>query len=158
HTRRLPWAGLLVSEQTRQFYAYKDIAERFLPPLFGSFRAAMEEHLPLDLLNDWDMTPETLARYPVLVLANAAALSDAQFKALRAYARNVGGLVATCETSLCDELGRPRHDFALADLFGVSYRGRPADPKTRPALDANFAITVDENYWRARTGVATLTW
>src|SRR5262245_55613352 len=40
--QRLPWAVLLVSEQTRQFYAYKDIAERFLPGPFGAFRAACE--------------------------------------------------------------------------------------------------------------------
>jgi hypothetical protein len=55
----LPWAALLVSEQTRQFYAYKDIGDRFLPPVFGAFRAAMEEHLPLDLLNDWDLDANT---------------------------------------------------------------------------------------------------
>ena len=34
--RRCPWAALLVSEQTRQFHAYKDIAERFLPHVFGA--------------------------------------------------------------------------------------------------------------------------
>ena len=72
-TRSLPWAALLVSEQTRQFYAYKDIQERFLPHVFGAFRAATEEHLPLSIINDWDLNPPTLARYAVLVLPNAAA-------------------------------------------------------------------------------------
>lgn len=157
-TEPLPWAALLVSEQTRQFYAYQDIAERFLPHLFGTFRAALEEHLPLTLLNDWDVEAKTLANYRALVLANAAALSEAQVAAVRAYVHAGGGLVATAETSLCDELGRPRHDFALADLFGVSYQGRPQAPEKRPELDANFAITVDTNYWKQRTGVARLTW
>src|SRR5438067_351141 len=41
----LPWAALLVSEQTRQFAAYKEITQRFLPPALGIFRTAMEEHL-----------------------------------------------------------------------------------------------------------------
>ncbi len=54
-TEPLPWAALLVSEQTRQFYAYEDIAGRFLPHVFGAFRAALEEHLPLTLVNDWDL-------------------------------------------------------------------------------------------------------
>lgn len=154
----LPWAALLVSEQTRQFYAYKDIADRYLPHLFGAFRAALEEHLPLDLVNDWDVDPKALAKYRVLVLANAAALSDAQAEAVRAFVRGGGGLVATAEASLCDELGRPRRDFVLADLFGVSYRGRPKAPEHRAELDANFAMSVDENYWKQRQGVATLTW
>ena len=154
----VPWAAMLVSEQTRQFYAYKDITERFLPHVFGAFRMGLEEHLPVTLINDWDVTAESLRRFAVLVLPNAAALSDAQATAIREYVRAGGGLVATCETSLCDDLGRPRKDFALADVFGVSYQGRPKAPLTRPKLDENFAVALDDNYWKQRTGVATLTW
>jgi hypothetical protein len=157
-TAALPWAALLVSEQTRQFYAYKDIADRFLPHVFGAFRAATEEHLPLTLINDWDLDAAALARYAVVVLPNVAALSDAQAAAVREYVRKGGGLVATGETSLCDELGRPRGDFALADVFGVSYQGRPKAPLERPMLDANFAVALDADYWKQRGGVATLTW
>jgi hypothetical protein len=142
-TRSLPWAALLVSEQTRQFYAYKDIAERFLPHVFGAFRAAVEEHLPLTLINDWDVTPEALARYAVVILPNAAALSASQCAALRTYVRAGGGLVATGETSLCDEIGRPQRDFALADLFGVS---------------CNSAGSRAADYKKQRTAVATLSW
>jgi hypothetical protein len=93
-----------------------------------------------------------------VMLPNAAALSGAQAEAVREYVRKGGGLVATGETSLCDELGRPRGDFALADLFGVSYQGRPKAPLQRPMLDANFAVALDENYWKQRAGLATLTW
>src|SRR5207237_10291720 len=81
NARPLPWAALLVSEQTRQFYAYKDIPDRFLAHSFGVFRCAQEEHLPLTLINDWDMNPKELAKYKVLVLANAAALSIEQVHA-----------------------------------------------------------------------------
>jgi len=160
----LPWAAMLVSEQSRQFQAYKDIAERFLPHAFGVFRAAAEEHLPLSLLNDWDLeggasARAALAKYKVLVLPNAAALSDAQVETVREYVKAGGGLVASCETSLFDELGRPRKDFALADVFGVHYRGHPAPgAATRPRLDANFAVVADEDYWKERTGVGRLTW
>jgi hypothetical protein len=156
--RPLPWAALLVSEQTRQFYAYEDIAGRYLPHLFGAFRAALEEHLPLTLINDWDMDARELAKYGVLVLPNAAALSDAQVEAVRQFVQAGGGLVVTGETSLFDELGRPRHNFALADVISVSYKGRPNAPEKRPELDTNFAITLDENYWKQRTGVARLSW
>jgi hypothetical protein len=155
----MPWAAMLVSEQTRQFHAYKDIEERFLPHVFGVFRAAAEEHQPLGLLNDWDLDAATLSKYRALVLPNAAALSDAQVQAVREYVRGGGGLVATCETSLFDELGRPRKDFALADVFGVNYRGHPAPGGAqRPPLDANFAVVADDAYWKERVGVGRLVW
>src|SRR5262249_28306701 len=94
----------------------------------------------------------------VLVLANAAALSDKQAEAVRQFVRAGGGLVATGETSLFDGLGRPRADFALADLLGVSYRGRPRAPARRAQLHEKFAVAVDADHWKQRVGVARLTW
>jgi hypothetical protein len=157
-TTPVRWAALLVSEQTRQFYAYRDIAERFLPHVFGTFRVGMEEHFPLTLINDWDVTDNALAEFKILILPCSAALSDAQLAAIRKFVQRGGGLVATGESSLCDEIGRPRPDFGLKDLFGVSYRGRPAAPVKRETLDANFAITVDDAYWQQRVGAASLQW
>ena len=152
------WGALLCSEQTRQFYAYRDIANHFLPAVFGAFRCGLEEHLPLSIVNDWDLDADGLKGYRVLVLPSAAALSEMQCAAIRQFVEVGGGLVASAETSLFDELGQVRYDFALADLFGVSYEGTQAAPLERPELDANFAITVDDAYWQQRTGVATLTW
>jgi hypothetical protein len=153
-----PWAALLVSEETRQFYAGGQVLERFLAHALGVFRVGLEEHLPITLITGMDLVPERLRPYRVLILPNAAALSEAQVGAIRRYVLDGGGLVATCETSLCDELGHPRGNFALADLFGVDYAGRPAAPLERPALDANFAIAVDDRYWANRQGVAEMRW
>jgi hypothetical protein len=157
----LPWAGLLVSEQTRQFYAYKDIPGRFLAHLFGTFRCALEEHLPLTLLNDWDVTNEVLANYSVLVLANAAALSDSQTAVVREFVRGGGGLVATTDTSLFDELGRRRRDFALADLFGVSFRGHFQEANSKNQIPRTKQDGVLEfGSWNLVLGISagTLTW
>lgn len=158
NNRPLKWAAMLVSEQTRQFYAFAAIAERFLPHVFGAFRMALEEHMPLDLVNDWDLTAERLREYKVLLLPNTAALSNPQVQAVREFVAAGGGLVASGETSLCDELGRPRGDFALADVLGVSYAGRPQAPLVREELDANFAVSLDESYWAQRVGAARLQW
>jgi hypothetical protein len=154
----LRWAAMLVSEQTRQFYAYRNIAELFLPNVFGAFRAAMEEHLPLRLVNDWEVTIEELRKYKVLILPGAAALSDEQAAAVRQFVQDGGGLVATGETSLCNEWGEPRANFALADILGVSFRGRPSSSASPAPLDENFARHLDARYWQERTGVATLAW
>jgi hypothetical protein len=158
HARPMPWGALLVGEQTRQFYAYRNIPELFLPHVFGAFRAALEEHLPVRLLNDWDLTSDGLESYRVLVLPGAAALSDGQAESIRAFVDRGGGLVATGEASLCNEWGEPRSDFALADLFGVSFRGRPSSPTAPAPLDENFARHLDTSYWQERLGVATLAW
>ena len=149
-----PWGALLVSEPTRQFYAYGNVMERWLAHALGFFRMGMEEHLPVTLITELDLKPDILSRYRVLLLPNVACLSDRQLEIIREYVHGGGGLVATCETSLCDELGRPRPDFGLRDLFGVSYQGRAATSQARPELDANFAIAIDDSYWskRANTG------
>jgi hypothetical protein len=77
---------------------------------------------------------------------------------VRDYVAGGGDLVASGETSLCDELGRPRGDFALADVLGVSYAGRPQARLQRAELDANFAVALDESYWTQRVGAARLQW
>ncbi|MBL8889222.1 MAG: beta-galactosidase trimerization domain-containing protein [Planctomycetaceae bacterium] len=145
-----PWAALLVSEQTRQFYAHGNIVERWLSHALGFYRMGMEEHLPLNLITELELTPAELDRYRVLILPNVACLSDEQIATIRQYVERGGGLVATCETSLFDEMGHARADFGLADVFGTSYAGRPQAPAIRSELDANFAIVVDDSYWAQR--------
>ena len=132
--------------------------ERFLAHALGVFRVGCEEHLPITLITDLDVRAERLAPFKVLILPNAAALSNAQVATIREFVQNGGGLVATCETSLFDELGHPRPNFALADLFGVDYAGRPKAPIKHAELDVNFAIIVDDKYWANRQGTAEMRW
>ena len=60
----------------------------------------------------------------VLILPNTGAMSDSQVAAVRRFAERGGGVVATGETSLFDEWGDRRSDFALADVFGARHSGR----------------------------------
>ena len=53
----------------------------------------------------------------VLILPNVAAMSDEQCAAVRRFVNRGGGLIATGASSLENEWGDPRPDFALADLF-----------------------------------------
>ena len=68
----------------------------------------------------------------MLVLPNLAAMSDAQCAAVRRFVEAGGGLVATGETSLYDEEGRRRADFALADLLGRARHRRAPRLLRRP--------------------------
>ena len=77
------------------------------------------------VINDWNLNAADLAQYKVLVLPNTACLDDAQVAAIEQFVRNGGGLVASLDTSLFDEFGNPRKNFALGDVLGVDYRGLP---------------------------------
>jgi len=56
-------------------------------------------------------------------------LSDLQTAALREYARNGGGLLATFETGRYDASGARRNDLALGDVFHVAAAGDIEGPK-----------------------------
>src|SRR5205807_10659717 len=49
--------------------------------------------------------------------------------AIRRYAGSGGSILATYETSLYNEWGDPRDDFALRDLFGASVAGARIGPQ-----------------------------
>jgi Beta-galactosidase trimerisation domain len=151
-----PWAALVMSDNTRNFYGRQAgrVEERYLAHVFGTFRAAVEEHLPVTVINDWNLNPRDLAPYKLLILPNTASLDDRQVTAIGDFVKQGGGLVASLDTSLFDEYGDPRPNFALADVFGVDYRGLPeTKPTDKPALDVNFAQSIGPDYWEKRRNV-----
>jgi hypothetical protein len=93
---------------------------RFLAPYVGMYSALMRAGLPVVTVHRPDFH-EKLGDFKVLCLANEASLTDEQVEAVRQFVAAGGGLIATHETSLYDEKARLRPDFALADVFGVSY-------------------------------------
>ena len=92
------------------------------------YHALVEARVPFEMVHEALLTPERLDRFKLLILADAAALSDAQCAAIRAYVGRGGSVLATFATSLYDERGRRGEDFGLADLFGVSFGGRIDGP------------------------------
>jgi hypothetical protein len=157
HKHPEPWAALLMSDNTRTFYGRSPgkVEERYMSHVFGTFRAMVEEHLPVAVINDWNLNSTDLARYKVLILPNAACLDDSQVAAVEQYVKNGGGLVASLDTSLFDEFGEPRKSFALAPVLGVEYRGLPdATPRAaKEDIDVNFALSIGPDYWEKRKDV-----
>ncbi len=154
-----PWGAMVMSDQTRVFYGRSSgkVEERYLANVFGMFRASVEEHLGMTVINDWNLNAEDLAPYRVLVLPNTACLGAEQARAIEQYVERGGGVVATVDTSLCDEFGAPRTDFALGSLFGVRYRGGLSSGKGMvEPIDANFAAGLSGDYWEQRRNIFDL--
>jgi len=94
----------------------------------GLADALIRSHTPFDVIDDESLERDSLSRYALIVLPNVACMSAQVAQRLREYVRAGGNLLATFETSLYDETGLRRADFALADLFGVQHGGRIVGP------------------------------
>jgi hypothetical protein len=92
--------------------------------LNGFYQALVEAKIPFEMVDDRDLSPAAVDRFRVLILPNVAAMSDAQASQIKDYVARGGRIVATYETSLYDEWGTARSNFALADLFGCDYAGK----------------------------------
>jgi putative glycosyl hydrolase-like family 6 (GHL6) protein/glycosyl hydrolase family 42 (putative beta-galactosidase) len=89
----------------------------------GIYDALLRGRFAFDFVHEDRLEPERLAKYRTLLLPNVALLSDKQCGQIRDYAKAGGSLMAGFETSLYDEDLKPRADFGLADVFGVSKAG-----------------------------------
>lgn len=155
HKRPERYAALVMSDNTRNFYGRSAgaVEERYLASVFGTFRAAVEEHIPTAVINDWNLNADDLSGYRVLILPNTACLDEIQAAAIEDFVRAGGGLVASLDVSLFDEFGNPREDFLLKKVLGVTYRGLPAAGGGEEAIDVNFAKSIGPDYWEKRKSV-----
>jgi len=128
NTAPLARVGMVYSEQTRRFYGGRDWQRQNSGHELGMYHALIEARIPFEMVNDRLLDTEHLKPFKLLILPNIAALSDEQCEQLRQYVKNGGSIVATFETSLYDQEGKPRQNFGLTDLFGVSYNDHVEGP------------------------------
>jgi hypothetical protein len=141
NTANLAEVAMLRSVQTNTYYTPGAVSDgsasgsantvggqhRTDEPATGFYQALLESRTPFAFVDERRLDAASLAAYRVLVLPNIAAMSDRQAAQLRAWVAGGGALVATHETSLYDEWGQRRANFALADLFGCDFAGRVED-------------------------------
>jgi len=112
--------ALYYSEDSKVFYGQDDVA-LYVDEFMGYYKALLENQIIFDVVGDRHLADGDLHRYRLLVVPNAPCLSGRQVDAIEAFVEGGGGLVASYKTSLADENGEARNEFALADLFGVSF-------------------------------------
>ncbi len=128
NTAPMARVAIVYSEQTNQKYGGKPWQEKSNEHTLGMYHVLVEDHMPFEMVNDQLLDAERLKPFKLLILPNIAALSDSQCGQIRAFVDRGGSVVATFETSLYDEEGRPRPNFGLADMLGVSFDGAVEGP------------------------------
>jgi hypothetical protein len=121
--RPLARVGLVYSQQSAWFHG-----ARVEDHTRGWYQALIEARIPFEMVHDRLLDGVNLEGFRTLILPNTAALSDGQCGQLREFVQRGGSLIGTYETSLYDEWGVRRKDFGLADLFGVTFKGRVEGP------------------------------
>ncbi len=97
-------------------------AERSRQAINAMAQALLQNQIPFCyVLSDRLAGPGGLDGLSLLVLPHVLPMSETTTRHIRAFVENGGGLLATGRTSLYDEGMRQRTDYALADLFGVSF-------------------------------------
>lgn len=136
----------------------------------GAYRALTEARLPFDLVVDEAITgskgSDILSRYDALVLPNVTCMSDEEAKAIDAWVKAGGVLLATGETGLYDEKGAPRETPALKSLpitdrpmarqnmKGAYFRVTPGE---LPISDDVKLLMLDHSYYVGQTAEGTET-
>jgi len=124
--------GVVWSQQNTDFYGRDNTEELVDLPWRGVTQALVRARIPYLPLHADDIERDA-AKFSVLVLPNLAVMTDGQIAAVRQFVERGGSLVATGESSLLDEWGDARADYALGDLFGA-HRLQAPDPKgSKPA-------------------------
>jgi hypothetical protein len=116
--------AMVYSQQTAAYYGGPQARTKVEDPSLGFYQALVESRVPFEMVHDHLLAADQLHNYKVLILPNIAALSEGQCEQLDAYVRRGGSIVATYETSLCDEWGKRRPDFGLSKLFACSFGGK----------------------------------
>ena len=116
----------------------------------GFYHALVEARLPFELLSDQMVSPATLDRFKVVILANARCLSDAQCATLSDYVARGGSLIAAFETSTRDETGGMRAELGLAEVLGARLRAPVRGPVKNNYISINGDHPLNRGYEGAR--------
>jgi hypothetical protein len=122
--RPLARVGVVYSQQTAWFHGGERAEAKVEDHINGWYQALIEARIPFEMVHDRLLDPAHVGQFKTLILPNVEALSDAQCRQIEEFVRGGGSVIATHETSLCDEWGVRRNNFGLAGLFGVNYGGK----------------------------------
>lgn len=116
---RIPVAtvGVVWSEENTNFYGRDEASMLVDLPTRGISQALLRARIPYISVNA-DYIDRDASQLSLLILPNLGAMTDSQVAGIKKFVDAGGGLIATGESSLYDNFGDRRKDYALGDLFG----------------------------------------
>jgi len=119
-TDRYPVAtvGVIWSQKNTDFYG-RDESELMVElPLRGITQALIRARIPYLPVNA-DHIDREAGKLSLLILPNIGVLTDNQISSIKRFVQGGGGLIATGKSSLYNEWGDLRPDYALGNIFGA---------------------------------------
>lgn len=132
--RPVATVGVIWSQDNYDYYGRDQSRDRVDMPWQGITEALIRAHIPY-LPVHADHIDRDAGAFSMLILPNLGLMNEGQLAAVRRFTDRGGSLLATGETSLYDETGAMRHDYALGDLFGAHLDHATAPPEGTDAAD-----------------------
>ncbi|MBV9179902.1 MAG: beta-galactosidase trimerization domain-containing protein [Acidobacteria bacterium] len=124
--RSLANIGVVMGQSTQLLYQAPAVtrAPAFMrETTHGLYETLLSGRFAFDFVHEDRLQADRLSKYRALILPNVAMLSDLQCQQISNYVKSGGSILASFETSLYDENLRPRADFGLGDVLGISRSG-----------------------------------
>jgi hypothetical protein len=115
-------AGIYYSSRTRDWMGRDRPADYFMA-FEGAHKAMVYEHIPWGIVHEENVTLDTLRQFPILLLPNAAILSDREVLLFRRYVEAGGKLIVTGLSGALDRFGGKQKESSLAELIGARLEG-----------------------------------
>jgi beta-galactosidase GanA len=120
---------------------------------YGFYDGLSRNHILFDVIDE-----EALKKIPprceLIILPNAACLSNEVTSRVRDFVKNGGNIISTFETSLYSETGLKQDNFQLNDVFGAEYPSEVFGPLNwdylTPSDNEHFSlINIKQKYLNA---------
>jgi hypothetical protein len=112
--------GLYFSHRTRDWLG-RDKPADYFQGFQGAHKALVYEHIPYGVVLDENATLTTLKQFPVVMLPNAAILSEKEVALFRSFVKEGGKLLVTGLSGCHDRMGELARASALAELTGAKF-------------------------------------
>lgn len=119
--RPLANIGVLLSAATRDMSDHSRGGHYYIPELVGWSEALTDEYIQYAVMREQELTLSHLRQYALVILPNAACLSDTACQTLLEYVDGGGNVILTHETGLFDETGLKKTAEHRLENLGINW-------------------------------------